>query len=171
VSWRRGPRRPRWPRVMAALLASAASSACGDDLAALDAGAPADDARPPADAMLVGCSPGGDAGTEDGADAGGADCAGEPLTPLCDPARNVCVECLTASDCERAGSFGPSCSGAAGYCRCEIDDDCAGNENGPYCNEDTRACTCLLDSDCADDEECELEPYLGLDVRTCRPRE
>ena len=139
----------------AALLAAAAAiHACGgDDGEAVDAGV---DARPAADATLVECS------ADDG-------CTAEPLTPVCDVARSVCVECLAAGDCQRTGSFGPSCDEGSGYCRCEIDDDCAGNANGPTCNADTRACTCLLDTDCEDDEECELEPYLGLDVRTCHP--
>jgi hypothetical protein len=149
-----GPRRPCAAALLAAAALAAAISACGgDDGEAADAGA---DARPTADAALVACSP----------DAG---CDGEPLTPVCDLARSVCVECLGASDCRRSGSFGPSCEEASGYCRCESDDDCAGNANGPTCNAATHACTCLLDTDCADGEECELEPYLGLDVRTCRP--
>ncbi len=151
------PAARRRPCALAALVALAAIGACGgDDDGAVDAGVSAD-ARPPADAALVACSP----------DAG---CDGEPLTPVCDLARSVCVECLSSSDCERSGSFGPGCEEASGYCRCENDDDCAGNANGPFCNDDTRACTCLLDTDCESDEECQLEPYLGIDVRTCRPR-
>lgn len=153
MRWRRPD--SRWPRALAALVAAAASSACGDDLAALDAGV-SPDARPQADAALIACSP----------DAG---CADDAPTPLCDLSRNVCVECLAAGDCERERSFGPSCETGSGYCRCQTDDDCAGNGNGPYCNEDTRACTCLLDSDCGSEAECELEPYLGIDIRTCRP--
>jgi hypothetical protein len=156
VTWSAGAW--RWPRALAAaLLAFAAIGACGgDDDGAADAGVSAD-ARPPADAALVACSP----------DAG---CDGEPLTPVCDVERSVCVECLASSDCQRSGSFGPGCDEATGYCRCEDDDDCAGNANGPYCNADTHACTCLLDTDCQSDEECQLEPYLGIDVRACRPR-
>ncbi len=150
--------------MLAALLACAAIGACAgacggdddDDDGAVDAGVSAD-ARPPVDAALVACSP----------DAG---CDGEAITPVCDLARSVCVECLASSDCDRSGSFGPSCDEGSGYCRCEDDDDCAGNSNGPYCNGDTHACTCLLDTDCESDGECQLEPYLGIDVRTCRPR-
>ena len=151
------PAARRGPCALVALLALAAIGACGgDDHGAVDAGV-STDARPSPDAALVACSP----------DAG---CDGEPLTPVCDLARSVCVECLSSSDCERGGSFGPGCEEGSGYCRCEDDGDCAGNANGPVCNDDTRACTCLLDIDCESDEECQLEPYLGIDVRTCRPR-
>jgi hypothetical protein len=138
---------------LAALFSLTAIAACGgDDDEEADAGT---DGRTPADAALVACS-------ED------AGCGEEPLTPHCQVDRGVCVECLADGDCERGGSFGPACDQATGYCRCESDDDCAGNSNGPYCNGAARACTCLLDSDCGQDEDCALEPYLGLDVRTCR---
>ena len=145
----------RWRRALAASVALAAISACGgDDGGAADAGVSAD-ARQLADAALLACS----------ADAG---CGDHPLTPICHLERGVCVECLAASDCERGAAFGPDCEQATGFCRCADDDDCAGNANGPTCHAATHACTCLLDSDCASPEECELEPYLGLDVRTCR---
>jgi hypothetical protein len=119
-----------------------------------DAGPPID-AREVADAARLACS----------ADAG---CDGEEMTPLCDLDRGACVECLTDGDCNRAASFGPSCDEAPGHCRCERDDDCDGNAGGPYCNTVAHACTCLLDGDCSNGQECELEPYLGRDVRTCR---
>jgi hypothetical protein len=138
---------------LAALFSLAAIGACGgDDDGATDAGA---DARTPVDAALVACS------DDDG-------CSGQPLTPLCDVDRGVCVECQADGDCERGGSFGPACDEATGYCRCQGDDDCSGNRNGPYCDAAAHACTCLLDGDCAADEDCALEPYLGIDVRTCR---
>lgn len=152
----------RGPAATAARTASAATvllvvaiCACGgDDGEPADAGPPAD-ARPVPDAALVACS----------VDAG---CDTEPLTPVCDLERGVCVECISSSDCERAGSFGPACDETRGYCRCERDEDCEGNRNGPYCHEVDHACTCLLDQDCGSRGECELEPYLGIDVRTCR---
>jgi len=142
---------------VAAIMTASMFLACGGDggePSTNDAAPPAD-ARPHADAALVPCS----------VDAG---CDGEALTPVCDLERGACVECFSRSDCERAGAFGPACDEMSGYCRCERDDDCAGNRNGPYCHEVTRACTCLLDQDCGPRGDCALEPYLGMDVRTCR---
>jgi hypothetical protein len=155
------PRRRLWRLGWTALVAAAcATVACGGDddggPPAGDAG-PAIDARPAPDAALIACS----------VDAG---CDAETPAPLCNLERNVCVECLEHEDCDRSGSFGPRCNDEPGYCQCDDDDDCEGNPNGPWCDEIMQACTCLLDIDCASDEECELQPYLGSDVRTCRQR-
>jgi len=141
---------------LAAATLSAAISACGGGDGARDA-APPIDARHLADAAVIACADDPDAG-----------CGGERLTPVCDLERGACVECVTDGDCDRAGSFGTVCDLGPGYCRCERDQDCEGNTNGPSCHPIVHACTCLLDKDCADGQECELEPYLGSDVRTCR---
>jgi hypothetical protein len=138
------------------LLALVLAGACGDNLAGPADGGPPD-ARHFADASLALC----------GADAG---CGGEALTPVCDTARGVCVECLDQADCARDGAFGPRCDEAAGYCQCTDESDCEGNPNGPWCHAVAHACTCLLDEDCRGDWTCEMEPYLGGGVRTCRPQ-
>jgi hypothetical protein len=148
-----GPARPRAPWFVARTFVLAAICACGGGNDR-DAGVPID-AHPTIDAAWIACA----------ADAG---CAGAPLRPVCDTERGACVECLGDGDCERAGSFGPLCDAQRGYCRCERDEDCAGNANGNTCHSVTHACTCLLDGDCANGQECQLEPYLGSDVRTCR---
>lgn len=136
------------------LVVLALAGACGDDL-----GGPADagpaDARHFADASRAACE----------ADAG---CSDEPLTPVCDGARGICVECVAASDCERAEAFGPRCDEAAGYCQCAGEPDCAGNPNGPRCHAVAQACTCIDDGDCGGGRTCEMQPYLGGGVRTCQ---
>jgi hypothetical protein len=138
------------------LLVLALASSCGDNL-----GGPADggppDARHFADASRALC----------GVDAG---CGDEALTPVCDTARGVCVECLDEADCAREEAFGPRCDEGAGYCQCADESDCEGNPNGPWCHAVAHACTCLLDEDCQGDWTCEMEPYLGGGVRVCRPQ-
>lgn len=128
--------------------------ACGDNQ-----GGPADagpaDARHFADAARAACE----------LDAG---CADEPLTPVCDPARAICVECVEEGDCSREEAFGPRCDETAGYCQCAGESDCEGNPNGPRCHEVAHACTCIDDGDCGGSRTCEMEPYLGGGVRTCR---
>lgn len=153
---RRGPRIRATARVLAVAVLAAAISACGDGDGPVDA-APPVDARHFADAAQIAC-------VEDGAPG----CEAAPLTPICSAERNVCVECVSDGDCDRDGSFGPSCSAGPGYCGCSRNEDCQGNEHGPSCHAIVQACTCVLDQDCADGQECELEPYLGSDVRTCR---
>jgi len=144
----------RWHCALAAAIAASAINACGgDNLGAIDGG-PTIDARQLADAAVRACS--ADAGCDDTVE-----------RPVCDLERGACVECLAGTDCARSGSFGPTCNEATGTCRCDTDDDCDDNGNGPYCDERTSACTCLLDADCSSGE-CELQPYLGIDVRTCR---
>ena len=136
------------------LLVLALASACGDNLGGPADGGPAD-ARHFADASRALC----------GLDAG---CDDEPLTPVCDTARSICVECLDEADCARDEAFGPRCAEAAGYCQCGDESDCEGNPNGPWGDAVVHACTCLLDEDCRGDKTCEMEPYLGGGVRTCR---
>ena len=143
--------------VAVAVTAAAALGACGGGGDGTNDAAPPIDARHLADAARVACS----------ADAG---CDPDLVTPVCDLDRNVCVECVADGDCERTGAFGPGCDQRAGYCRCARDEDCAGNRNGPFCHRITHACTCLLDNDCGPQGDCQLEPYLGSDVRTCRER-
>ena len=143
------------------IAAACATVACGGDddgdgPPAGDAG-PVVDARAMPDASLIACA----------VDAG---CDVETPTPICNLERNVCVECREHADCDRSGSFGPRCNAEPGYCQCENDDDCEGNPNGPWCDQLMQACTCLLDIDCDEDEECEVQPYFGSDVRTCRQR-
>jgi hypothetical protein len=139
--------------LLALAAVSSALTGCGGDDGGADA-APPIDARHLVDASRIVCS------SDD-------ECTDAPITPVCDVERNVCVECTANADCERPGSFGPSCEQSSGYCRCDRNEDCDGNPNGPYCHEIMHACTCLLDNDCASGEECLLEPYLGSDVRTC----
>ena len=141
-------------RCAAALLALACACACGDNLGGPPDGGAAD-ARNFADASRAAC----------GADAG---CAGEPLTPVCDLDRSICVECVEEADCEREDALGPRCAEAAGYCQCSEEEDCASNPNGPRCHPVASACTCIDDGDCSGDRTCEMEPYLGGGVRTCR---
>ena len=140
----------------AAVVLLALASACGDNLGGT-ADAAVEDARHFGDASRAACD----------SDAG---CGGEPLTPVCDPARAICVECLEESDCDREAAFGPRCDEAAGYCQCADESDCEGNPNGPWCHAVARACTCIDDGDCGGDDTCEMEPYLGGGVRTCRPQ-
>jgi hypothetical protein len=141
VSW-------RWLPVLAL------ASACGDNLSGGPVDGGAIDARHFADASRAACEP----------DAG---CGDEPLTPVCDAERGICVECLAEIDCAREQAFGPRCDESAGYCQCADDSECEGNPNGPWCNQVVHACTCLLDEDCGGDTTCEMEPYLGGGVRAC----
>lgn len=138
------------------LVVLAVAGACGDNLGGR-ADAAVEDARHFADASRAACEP----------DAG---CSGEPLTPVCDPARAICVECVEESDCDRQEAFGPRCDEGAGYCQCGGESDCEGNPNGPWCHVVARACTCIDDGDCGGAWTCEMEPYLGGGVRTCRPQ-
>ena len=146
------------PRAVAAALAacSLALAACGDDGGSEDAG-PRPDARVWADAAAVACGPALDAG-----------CEATPLTPVCDPDRERCVECTGDADCAgRDDAFGPTCLEPRGVCQCTDDDACEGNPNGPRCHPQALACTCIDDGDCAAPATCELQPYLGSTVRTC----
>jgi hypothetical protein len=131
-------------------------AACGSDGASTDATPPAD-ARFFADAAIVPCS------EEDA-------CPSDGRRPICDLERGRCVECRADADCEGAGSHGPVCDALAGACTCAVDDDCEGRATGPVCHEGARACGCRFDDECTlDDRTCELDPYLGADVRSCRP--
>jgi hypothetical protein len=143
-------------RILALAALAAAISACGDGDGAVDA-APPVDARHLTDAAVTACV--GD---------GAPGCEAEPLTPICSAERNACVECVSDGDCDRDGSFGPSCNAGPGYCGCARDEDCQRNEQGRSCHPIVHACTCILDQDCADGQACALEPYLGSNVRTCR---
>jgi hypothetical protein len=137
------------------VLALAGAWACGDNLGDGVADAGPADARHFADANRAACGP----------DAG---CSGEPLTPVCDEGRGICVECVEESDCDREESLGPRCAEAAGYCQCGADEECADNPNGPWCHAVASACTCIDDGDCTGGRTCEMEPYLGGGVRTCQ---
>ncbi|HLU65647.1 MAG TPA: hypothetical protein VKZ63_05200 [Kofleriaceae bacterium] len=142
---------------LALALSLALGAACGGGDGAADAGV-IHDARAWTDAAVVACGEGADAG-----------CESVPLTPVCSAERGVCVECTSDADCAaRADALGPRCLEDPGYCQCERDEDCTGNPNGPRCHPIARACTCIDDGDCADPTTCELEPYLGAGVRTCR---
>jgi hypothetical protein len=142
--------RPTVAVTLVALLAVACS--CGGDDATVDAGIP-DDARRFADAAVISCAV--DAGCPAGRRA------------VCDLDRGACVECLGETDCASTAALGPACDEDTGRCVCAGDADCAGQASGPLCHQIARACTCRLDDECDGDTTCELEPYLGLGVRTC----
>lgn len=140
--------------MLRAALIALALVACGDDLpSGIDAGIPVD-ARDFADAALVAC--GDDAACVD------------PRRPVCDVDRGVCAECAVDADCQRPDALGPRCR-ADGACVCQGDDDCDGRPSGPACHATADACTCRIDDDCAGETTCELDPYLGVGVRTCAP--
>jgi hypothetical protein len=150
------------PLVLAGLLG------CGDNIAGFDGGPPID-ARQFGDAALVACGPldppAGDAGADGGSPP--ATCEGQERRAVCDAERGVCVECIDDGDCGD-DALGPRCEDGNGTCTCTGDEACAGNRNGPTCHGLVRACTCLLDRDCEEPRTCELEPYLGAGIRTCR---
>jgi hypothetical protein len=138
------------------ILLLALLAGCGDNYGgASDASQPVD-ARHFADASLAACSGDPDAG-----------CGSEPLTPVCDPDRGVCVECLGHGDCDRPDALGPDCVDGR-TCQCDDEADCEGNRNGPRCHEVVKACTCIDDGDCGGERTCKMEPYLGGGVRTCQ---
>jgi len=100
----------------------------------------------------------GASGTDDGgmggAAAGAAGSAGEPpcsddcsgATPICDPARELCVECLVATDCRDSAK--PYCDTAAAKCvACSKQSECS----DPVASTCTAgACTaCKADADCS----------------------
>ena len=140
-------------RVLALVLAMAAIG-CGGSEDAHDAG-PVYDARRYADATVTACSL-------------DAACQADSRTPVCDTDRSRCVECTGDSDCQSTGALGNVCETSSAICQCQTDDDCADNLNGVRCHEVARACTCIDDKDCAGPSTCELDPYLGAGVRTCR---
>jgi hypothetical protein len=142
----------RQPARLAALIALALLACGGDDAGAIDAGAPLD-ARRFADAAAIACAI--DAGCPAG------------RQPVCDLERGACVECTGDADCAAPGALGPRCDEAPGYCTCAGDDDCAGSASGPRCDGAVKACTCRLDAECPDGSTCELDPYLGVGLRTC----
>src|SRR5690606_40783574 len=98
-----------------------------------------------------------------------AGCEATPLTPVCDPSRGHCTECVTSADCAaRDDALGPTCLQSRGYCQCAAEADCTANLNGPRCHPVALACTCLDDRDCQPPATCELQPYLGAAIRTCQ---
>lgn len=132
-------------------------AACGaTDDPASDAGR--EDARFLADARVLSCSAEMDTCAES-----------SDFARLCDTSRGRCVECLEAEDCAADDAFGPACDVEAGACRCDADEACQGNANGTSCHPIARSCSCIDASNCGEGEACELEPYLGAGVRTCRP--
>jgi hypothetical protein len=96
------------------------------------------------------------AGTNDGGASGAAGAAGAPpcngdcrgATPVCDPASNLCVECLERSDCKAPT---PACASDAHACvECVAATDCK-NSTKPFCDTAAAKCVmCTKQADCSD---------------------
>ncbi len=140
--------------LMVAMLAS-----CGDD----GGDGPAMDAAPPVDARFL------DDATREACSTDADRCAAQDFERVCDTARSICVECLSAGDCQSNASLGPTCQMSDNTCHCQGDEDCASNEGGGYCQPLVGACGCLTVEDCPTNTECKLLPYLGTGIRRCRP--
>jgi hypothetical protein len=132
-------------------------SACGDD-----GGGDSIDAAPPVDARFLTDAARQSCSTEMNP------CADLDFETVCDTERAYCVECVEATDCAPAQTFGPLCNETDGTCRCGQDNDCQGRESGGYCHRIVGACGCLTVDDCPEGAACEIEPYLGTGIRTCR---
>jgi hypothetical protein len=80
-----------------------------------------------------------------------ADCTGSPATPLCDPERSVCVECLADGDCPTAT---PRCASETKTCAvCLSDVDCAAPN--PRCEPTKLLCVqCVSSQDCMGEAVC-----------------
>ena len=95
---------------------------------------------------------GTDAGGSSGASGGAGappcdgDCGGP--TPVCDPASNICVECLEASDCKAPM---PVCDGEAHVCvECLAATDCK-DSTKRFCDQAASKCVmCSKQADCSD---------------------
>ena len=99
---------------------------------------------------------GGAAGSDDGGASGAAGAAGAPPcngdcsgpTPVCDPASNLCVECLERSDCKAPL---PACDGTAHACvECAAATDCK-DSTQRFCDQAAGTCVmCLKQADCSE---------------------
>lgn len=91
-----------------------------------------------------------------------SECAGRIGQPRCHPGFEMCVACLSDSDCgsERACDGNNRCVQLPGSCG--DDDDCPSMEV-PRCESESKRCVaCLSDDDCPSDKGCE--------EHTCVPR-
>jgi hypothetical protein len=101
-----------------------------------------------------GSAGGGTAGNGGGGEAGAggsAPCADacKESTPVCDPASNTCVQCLTGTDCKDSAK--PACNAATHTCvECTKSTDCA-DAAKPACDTATNRCVvCVGNADCKD---------------------
>lgn len=86
-------------------------------------------------------------GADGGTDGGGGHCVGcrgngdcGGVTPICDPSRQICVECtaLSHAACSPGGA-GAICL-ADGTCGCAVDADCGGASSGRICDSASHGC-------------------------------
>jgi hypothetical protein len=77
------------------------------------------------------------------------------VSPICDPSRGVCVDCLAGEDCKGKSLFGvPIELCRRGFCvQCEVEADCADTKR--HCQSREGICVdCLKNDQCSTGLQC-----------------